>query len=196
MDEELMAIGPEDRHTDMRVGLTIISLREGDLTEADVDAIVNAANPQLQLGAGVAGAIRERGGPTIQEECNRIGTLKTGQAVMTGGGTLRARHVIHAVGPRKGEGDEERVLAETTRSALQVATAKGLASLALPAISTGVYGVDKATCARAMLGEVTRFLEAEKTTLRRIEFCLRGTESMQAFMAEMHRLRDQIEAKR
>ena len=80
---------------------------EGDITDLEVDAIVNPANEELQLGSGVAGAIREKGGPSIQEECDRIGSTPVGSAVLTNGGDLLAKHVIHAVGPIKGEGDED-----------------------------------------------------------------------------------------
>ncbi|MEE8268629.1 MAG: macro domain-containing protein, partial [Nitrospinaceae bacterium] len=91
----------------LQVNQSEIELVQGDITESDTDAIVNAANSQLTLGAGVAGAIRSKGGPSIQEECNAIGHCPVGGAVITGGGNLKARHVIHTVGPRQGEGDEE-----------------------------------------------------------------------------------------
>ena len=95
----------------------------------DTDAIVNAANKDLILGAGVAGAIRTKGGATIQEECNRIGGASVGGAAITTGGDLKARYVIHAVGPRMGEGDEDRKLADATRNSLKLANEKGLASI-------------------------------------------------------------------
>ncbi len=91
----------------LQVNQSEIELIQGDITENDTDAIVNAASSQLILGAGVAGAIRSKGGPSIQEECNAIGHCPVGGAVITGGGNLKARHVVHAVGPRQGEGDEE-----------------------------------------------------------------------------------------
>ena len=94
-------------------------LVQGDLTELQVDAIVNAANAQLILGGGVAGAIRTKGGPGIQEECNRIGGSAVGQAVITGGGSLKARYVIHAVGPRYGEGNENEKLRQATLNSLK-----------------------------------------------------------------------------
>ena len=122
------------------IGNRILELRRTDITEQSVDAIVNAANAQLQLGAGVAGAIRSRGGPSIQRECDQIGGTSVGTAVMTGAGDLKAKHVIHAVGPRMGEGDEDAKLAAATRSSLEVAAGHRLRSIALPAISTGVFG--------------------------------------------------------
>ncbi|HEX6202991.1 MAG TPA: macro domain-containing protein, partial [Thermoanaerobaculia bacterium] len=113
-----------------RIALTLeetqLEIVEGDIAEVEVDAIVNAANEDLQLGSGVAGAIRERGGPSIQEECDRIGHTPVGTAVMTGAGNLRARQVIHAVGPRMGEGDEDRKLSSAVRSALALADRYGL----------------------------------------------------------------------
>ena len=101
---------------------TQLELAEGDITELEVDAIVNAANKELQLGSGVAGAIREKGGPSIQEECDRIGGTAVGTAVLTGGGDLKAPHVIHAVGPRQGEGEEDRKLQSAVRSSLALAS--------------------------------------------------------------------------
>ena len=117
-----------------------LELAEGDITELHTDAIVNAANASLILGAGVAGAIRTNGGPAIQEECNEIGGCPVGGAVITTGGSLKARYVIHAVGPRKGEGDEEEKLINATLNSLKVANDNGLKSIGFPAISTGFRG--------------------------------------------------------
>src|SRR5215467_3658443 len=138
---------------------TQLELVEGDITQLEVDAVVNAANENLQLGAGVAGAIREKGGPSIQEECNRIGGTPVGTAVATGAGNLRARQVIHAVGPRFGEGDEDKKLASAVRAALALADRRGLKSIALPAISTGVFGFPMDRAARVMLTEIHRDLQ-------------------------------------
>ncbi len=158
-----------------------IELRQGDLTELDVDAIVNAANAQLVLGGGVAGAIRTKGGPTIQEECNRIGPIEVGGAAITGGGKLKARYVIHAVGPRMGEGDEDRKLRNATTNSLLRASEKGLQSVAFPAVSTGIFGFPKDRCAQIMLSEVKRFLEEEKTSLQTVLFCLWSREDLDVF---------------
>jgi O-acetyl-ADP-ribose deacetylase (regulator of RNase III) len=150
---------------------------QGDITEMDTDAIVNAANKDLILGAGVAGAIRTKGGPTIQGECNRIGGAPVGGAAITTGGKLKARYVIHAVGPRMGEGDEDRKLADATRNSLAVAASKGLKSIAFPAVSTGIFGFPKDRCARIMLGTAVQTLRAGDTSLEKVVFCLwdRGT---------------------
>lgn len=165
---------------------TNLELVEGDITDLDVDAIVNAANEKLQLGAGVAGAIRDKGGESIQEECDRIGGTPVGTAVLTGGGDLKARHVIHAVGPQMGEGEEDRKLASAIRSSLALADRHGLKSIALPAISTGVYDFPMDRCARIMLTEVYRYLQGG-TKLERVIIVLRGDENFEIFKRELRR---------
>jgi O-acetyl-ADP-ribose deacetylase (regulator of RNase III) len=156
-------------------------LVQGDITEMDTDAIVNAANKDLILGAGVAGAIRTKGGPTIQEECNHIGGAPVGGAAITTGGDLKARYVVHAVGPRMGEGDEDRKLADATRNSLKIANEKGLASITFPAISTGIFGFPKDRCARIMLTTVAETLKKKDTSLKEVVFCLWGEETLQVF---------------
>lgn len=158
-----------------------IRLIQGDLTELATDAIVNAANAQLILGAGVAGAIRTKGGPSIQEECNRIGGTTVGGAVITGAGNLKARYVIHAVGPRMGEGDENKKLENATRNSLRRATENNLSSIAFPAISTGIFGFPKDRCAQIMLGTVKGFLENEATSLNEVIFCLWSKDDLEIF---------------
>ena len=157
-----------------------IRLVEGDITEQETDAIVNAANAALQLGGGVAGAIRRKGGPSIQEECNRIGGTHTGGAVITTGGNLKARYVIHAVGPRMGEGDEDRKLENATLNSLRVADENHLTSLTFPAISTGIFGYPIDRCARIMLEATREYLEGE-TGLELIVFCLYGERAYTVF---------------
>ena len=154
---------------------------QGDITEMDTDAIVNAANKDLVLGAGVAGAIRTKGGPTIQEECNHIGGAPVGGAAITTGGKLKANYVIHAVGPRMGEGDEDEKLADATRNSLNLAKEKGLKSIAFPAISTGIFGFPKDRCAQIMLSAVVEALKQEETSLIQVIFCLWGEESLAVF---------------
>jgi O-acetyl-ADP-ribose deacetylase (regulator of RNase III) len=156
-------------------------LLQGDITEMDTDAIVNAANKNLVLGAGVAGAIRTKGGPIIQEECNRIGGAPVGGAAITTGGNLKANYVIHAVGPRMGEGDEDKKLADATSSSLNLAKEKGLSSIAFPAISTGIFGFPKDRCAQIMLARVIENLKKEETSVRKVVFCLWGEESLEIF---------------
>ncbi len=156
-------------------------LLQGDITEMDTDAIVNAANKNLVLGAGVAGAIRAKGGPAIQEECDRIGGAPVGGAAITTGGNLKANYVIHAVGPRMGEGDEDQKLADATRNSLKLADEKGLSSICFPAISTGIFGFPKERCARIMLTTVGENLKKEKISLKEVVFCLWGEETLQIF---------------
>src|SRR6201988_5465526 len=117
-----------------------IEILQGDLTEMDVDAIVNAANNILQLGGGVAGAIRRKGGDAIQRECDAIGSIPVGGAAITGGGKLRARHVIHAASMQLGGSTTARSLRSSTAHALQIATEQGLRTIAFPAVGTGIAG--------------------------------------------------------
>lgn len=162
------------------VGQRSLELIQGDITELATDAIVNAANAQLVLGGGVAGAIRAKGGPTIQEECYRIGPISVGQAAITGAGNLKARHVIHAVGPRMGEGNEDQKLSSATLNSLRLADKHGLKSVAFPAISTGIFGFPLDRCARIMLQSVLDYLKGD-TTLERVVFCLYGEEAFRCF---------------
>ncbi len=165
---------------------TTLEMVEGDITDLEVDAIVNPANEDLQLGSGVAGAVREKGGPSIQEECDRIGSTPVGSAVLTNGGDLKAKHVIHAVGPTKGEGDEDRKLASAVRSSLAVADRHGLSSIALPAISTGAFGFPLNRCARILLTEVNRYLQGG-SKMERVVVCLFDDEAFQTFRRELRR---------
>lgn len=163
-----------------RVNNTFICLTEGDITEIVADAIVNAANVALQLGAGVAGAIRQKGGPAIQEECDRIGGTYVGGAVITSGGNLKAKHVIHAVGPRMGEGDEDQKLESATINSLRLADERQLGSIAFPAISTGIFGFPLPRCARIMLAATKQYLEGQ-TSIQKVIFCLYGQTAYQEF---------------
>ena len=165
-----------------------IRLVQGDLTELAVDAIVNAANASLVLGGGVAGAIRTKGGPSIQEECNRIGGTTVGQAVVTGAGNLKARYVIHAVGPRYGEGNEDEKLRGATVNSMKRATEKGMRSIALPAISTGIFGFPKDRCAEIMLHAARSYLETEETSLNEVIFCLWSKEDLDLFSNKLDAL--------
>ena len=158
-----------------------IRIEEGDITLLGVEAIVNAANKHLKLGGGVAGAIRARGGPSIQEECDRLAPIGVGEAVITGGGMLKAKYVIHAVGPVNGEGDEEAKLARATLSSLRTAADRKIQSLAFPAISTGIYGFPLPECARIMLRVVLDYLK-ESRLPREVTFCLYGNEAAVVFL--------------
>jgi O-acetyl-ADP-ribose deacetylase len=154
------------------IGKSVLELVRGDITEMDTEAIVNAANARLQLGGGVAGAIRRKGGPSIQDECNRIGDTFVGGAVITTGGNLKAKHVIHAIGPMMGEGDEDNKLRNATLNSLLLADGKEIKSISFPAISTGIFGFPIERCAKIMLSTAIEYLKARTTMLERIVFCL------------------------
>jgi len=171
----------------LRVNNSEIELVQGDITESDTDAIVNAANSQLVLGAGVAGAIRTKGGPAIQEECHAIGHCPVGGAVITSGGNLKARHVIHAVGPRQGEGNEEAKLKNATLNSLKVAEENSLKSITFPAISTGVYGFPVDACTRIMLTTTKEYLTGP-TEIERVVFALFDDKSFKAFKDQLKKL--------
>ena len=172
---------------ELKVKNSVIRLVEGDITEVATDAIVNAANAALQMGGGVAGAIRRKGGPAIQAECDKIGGTYVGGAVITTGGNLKAKHVIHAVGPQMGEGDEDKKLGNATRNSLKVADENRLSSIAFPAISTGIFGYPIERCARIMLLTTKQYLEGE-TGLKEVVFCLYGQRAYAEFEKNLKEL--------
>lgn len=162
---------------------------QGDITEADVEAIVNAANHDLELGGGVAGAIRRKGGPTIQQECNRIGRIPLGEAAITGGGNLKAKYVIHAASMQLGGRTTDETLEASTRNSLRRAEEKGIRSIAFPAVGTGIAGFDTKQCAEIMLGIAAAHRKG-KTSLERIVFVLFDRVSLEIFQetwAELER---------
>lgn len=148
-----------------------IEIVQGDITDADVEAIVNAANNDLQLGAGVAGAIRRKGGPSIQQECDRIGSIPLGEAAITGGGQLKAKYVVHAASMQLGGRATAEHLEASTRNSLLRAEEKKIRSIAFPAIGTGIAGFDTRRCAEIMLRVVSDHLRG-KTSLERVVFVL------------------------
>lgn len=149
-----------------------ISVVQGDITKLAVEAIVNAANTSLLGGGGVDGAIHRAAGPALLDECRTLGGARTGEAKITGGHRLPARHVIHAVGPvwRGGGAGEDEALASCYLSAMRLAAERGLRSIAFPAISTGVYGFPLERATRIAVVEVARALEGG-TTLEKAIFC-------------------------
>ncbi len=149
-----------------------IALVQGDITRLTVDAVVNAANTSLLGGGGVDGAIHRAAGPELLAECRGLGGARTGEAKMTRGYRLPARHVIHAVGPvwRGGGAGEDEALASCYRTALRLGADAGLRSIAFPAISTGVYGFPVERAARIAVAEVRRGLAAAPS-LERVVFC-------------------------
>jgi O-acetyl-ADP-ribose deacetylase (regulator of RNase III) len=157
-----------------------IVLMQGDLTEMDVDAIVNAANNDLQLGGGVAGAVRRKGGETIQRECDAIGSIPIGGAAITSGGKLRARFVIHAASMQLGGETTEPALRTSTAHCLRIASERKLRSIAFPAVGTGIAGFPLSVCARIMLREVADHLKGP-TSLERVHFVLFDARSLAEF---------------
>jgi len=171
------------------VGKSTLRLVSADITERDVDAIVNAANSYLRHGGGVAGAIIKKGGSIIQEQSDKIGYVPVGGAAMTSGGKLKARFVIHAVGPRMGDGDEAVKLKKAINNVLALASEKKFKSISMPAISAGIYGFPKDRCARILVGEVVKFLEADTaTSLELVEFCIFDAEAVNYFKQEIDKL--------
>jgi len=168
----------------LKINNHILELLDGDLTEMDTDAIVNAANTQLILGGGVAGAIKKKGGTKIQAECNKIGGTFVGGAVITTGGNLNAKHVIHAVGPRMGEGNEDQKLKNATLNSLKIADENHLKSISFPAISTGIFGFPIERCAEIMLKTTIDYLKGQ-TGLEKVVFCLFGTDSYEVFESRL-----------
>jgi len=165
-----------------RVGRVEIHLVKGDITELEADAIVNAANPYLEHGGGVALAIVRKGGDVIQEESRRYvrehGPVPVGGAVVTSAGRLRARYVIHAVGPRYGDPGGDEKLASAVRSSLDRAEELGLRSIALPAISTGVYGYPYGRAAEIMAGVLKSY---SYRSISKVIVCLYSDEAYRAF---------------
>ena len=162
-----------------------IELVKGDITELDVDAIVNAANSRLKHGGGVALAIVRKGGKIIQDESDKIGYCEVGNAVITTAGRLKARYVIHAVGPRYGEGNEDIKLRNATLNSLRLADEYNLSSIAFPAISTGIFGFPKDRCARIMLDAAMSY---KSNSIKKIIFCLYDDETYNIFKEELDRL--------
>jgi O-acetyl-ADP-ribose deacetylase (regulator of RNase III) len=165
----------------LKIGQTTISIERGDITDSEVDALVNAANTTLAMGTGVAGAIKRKGGLIVEEEAMRQGPLEVGEAVLTTGGNLIATHVIHGavMGPDlKTDPDK---IARTTQAVLALADKHRITSLALPALGTGVGHVPPAASAEAMLREVVSHLKKGQSSLRRVVFVLYQDDAYKAF---------------
>ncbi len=155
----------------VRIGNAEIEVIKGDITEAATEAIVNAANNHLWMGAGVAGAIKRKGGVEIEQEAISKGPVKVGEAVITGAGKLKAKHVIHAVGMGQDLRTDAGKVKETTRNSLRLAEAHEISSIAFPAIGTGVGGFPVDECAEIMVAEAADFLRGSKH-LRKVVFVL------------------------
>ena len=164
-----------------------ILIQQGDLTEMDTDAIVNAANNDLLLGGGLAGAIRRKGGDVIQRECNEIGTIPVGGAAITSAGSLKARFVIHAASMQLGGQTTAHALRSSTAHSLRIAAERGLKTIAFPAVGTGIAGFPLESCAEIMLREAAQHLNGE-TPLEKIYFVLFDEEARSVFEGALERL--------
>ena len=173
-----------------KAGNTTIVVKQGDISDEDTAAIVNAANSALLHGGGVAGAIREKGGKIIQDESDKIGYVPVGSAAITIGGNLKAQFIIHAVGPRMGEGNEDEKLRNATLNSLRLADSEAIHTISFPAISTGIFGYPIERCARIMLEAVHQYCEGE-TKLQEIRFCLFDASAKQVFESAAKDIFDQ-----
>ena len=174
----------------MKIGERI-EIRQGDITEVDVDAIVNAANNDLQLGGGLAGAIRRKGGPRIQAECDEIGTIPVGGAAITSGGNLKARYIIHAASMQLGGRTSAQSLRTSTAHALRIAAQNGLKSIAFPAVGAGIGGFPMGECAEIMLRETVKHFESP-TSIERVCFVLFDEEAFAAFQGVLRDLQENL----
>jgi len=165
---------------EFRIRDKVITLIKGNIALLDVEAVVNAANSSLILGGGVAGAIRKFGGEKIQEECNKLAPVEVGEAVITSGGNLKAKYVIHAVGPRSGEGQEEEKLKGAALNSLKIAFKKKVRSIAFPAISTGIFGLDLEMCSRVLISAAIEFLKINDFP-KEVIFCLYDGQALNIF---------------
>lgn len=176
---------------EIQVGRTKLSLIQGDITKQGTEAIVNAANPRLAGGGGVDGAIHRAGGPKIAEECRRIGGCPVGSAVITSGGNLKARYVIHAVGPvyRGGREGEAELLRRAYLSSLALAEERGLRSISFPSISTGAYGypIREASCI-ALQAVLDYLREHPDTSLEEVVFVLFTPQDLVVYEESLRRL--------
>ena len=171
-----------------------IVIQRGDLTEMETDAIVNAANNDLILGGGVAGAIRRKGGEQIQKECNEIGSIPVGYAAITTGGKLKAKYVIHAASMQLGGRTTADALRHSTAHALRISDERGLRTVAFPAVGTGIAGFDLRECAEIMLSEAARHLNG-KTSLETIHFVLFDAEAKNIFEEVWKRIQSEAAGK-
>jgi O-acetyl-ADP-ribose deacetylase (regulator of RNase III) len=173
----------------------IIRLIKGDITFRNVDVVVNAANPNLKHGGGVAAAIVRIGGQIIQEESDKIGFVPVGSAAITTSGKLPCKAVIHAVGPRMGEGDENAKLRSAIRASLLIASEKKFRDIAIPAVSSGIFGFPKDKCAAILTSESLNFLlnrgeDKEESTLEIVEFCIIDSDTLNEFRLQFRVLKN------
>ncbi|MDW3612394.1 MAG: macro domain-containing protein [Nitrososphaeraceae archaeon] len=169
----------------------IIRLIKGDITDQNVDVIVNPANSYLKHGGGVAGAIVRKGGKIIQTESDRIGFVPVGSSVITTSGELPCQAIIHTVGPKMGEGNEDFKLSKSIHSSLSLASDNSYKSISIPAISSGIFGFPKDRCANILLDESIKFLHNNNTSLQTIEFCIIDDETLLYFKNKFTKLKQE-----
>jgi O-acetyl-ADP-ribose deacetylase len=167
----------------------IIRLIKGDITDQNVDVIVNPANSYLKHGGGVAGAIVRKGGKIIQTESDKIGFVPVGSSVITTSGELPCQAIIHTVGPKMGEGNEDFKLSKSIHSSLSLASDNSYNSISIPAISSGIFRFPKDRCANILLDESIKFLKNNNTTLETIEFCIIDDETLFHFKTKFKKLK-------
>jgi O-acetyl-ADP-ribose deacetylase (regulator of RNase III) len=175
----------------------IIRLVKGDITFRNVDVVVNAANSNLKHGGGVAAAIVRIGGQIIQEESDKKGFVPVGSAAITTSGKLPCKAVIHAVGPRMGEGDEDAKLRSAIRASLMIASEKKFRDIAIPAVSSGIFGFPKDKCAAILTSESLNFLlnrgeDKEGSTLEIVEFCIIDSDTLNEFWLQFRILKNEL----
>jgi len=186
----------EKKLVDAEVNQVKLSIIKGDITQQDTEAIVNAANPSLMGGGGVDGAIHRAGGTSILEECKQIvsrqGRLPTGKAVITSGGNLKARYVIHTVGPvwHGGNRNEAELLASAYQESLKLAAESRLSSIAFPSISTGAYGYPVDVAAKVAIGAVSSFLQEKVTSIKEVVFVLFDSATFTAYSSALSEISD------
>jgi O-acetyl-ADP-ribose deacetylase len=184
----MAAIELDQIHLDNNKTLKLVS---GDITERDVDVIVNAANSYLKHGGGVAAAIVRKGGIIIQEESDKIGFVPVGSSAITKAGRLPCKAIIHTVGPRMGEGNEDTKLRAAIRNSLELASDRKFKSISMPAISSGIFGFPKYKCAEILTEEAKNFLVNNNniTCLEIVEFCIIDNETTAYFKREFARMK-------
>jgi O-acetyl-ADP-ribose deacetylase len=167
----------------------IIRLIKGDITEQNVDVVVNPANSYLKHGGGVASAVVRKGGKIIQTESDNIGFVPVGSSVITTSGELPCKAIIHTVGPKMGEGNEDFKLSKAIHSCLSLASDNSYKSISIPAISSGIFGFPKDRCANILLDESITFLQNNNTSIKIIEFCIIDDETLFHFKMKFTKLK-------
>lgn len=173
--------------TEKNVNGRSIRLAKGDITDMDVEGFVFYATEDLVLGSGYGTAISVRGGPSIQEECRKLAPVPVGKAVVTGAGNLKAKYIIHAVGPKFQEPQEEEKLHRTVQAVLQKAEEKGIRRLALPAMGTGFYGIPLELCARVMVKAIREHLNGN-TKIKEVMICVRDSREIAPFAKQIEQI--------